>query len=100
MFGKIVKKVWFLFIECLDNFNLKLLFLVQMTKKDLTILLKLSSNFFYNKIIMKLVINCLIWTKGFSIKLYIVIYTDQKVIHSNIWLIYWFSCTYQLKDKK
>ena len=57
----------FLLIERLDDFNLKLLFLVQMTKKDLTILLKLSYHFFikkknavkiskcYNKIIMKLV---------------------------------------------
>jgi hypothetical protein len=81
-----------------------------MTKKDLTILLKLSCHFFflnavkiskcYNKIIMKLIINCIIWVKGFSIKLYIAIYTGQKVIHSNIWLIYWFSCTHQLKGKK
>jgi hypothetical protein len=29
--------VWFLLIERLDNFSLKLLFQVEMTKKDLTI---------------------------------------------------------------
>ena len=32
--------------ECLDNFSLKLLFLEQMTKKDLIILLKLSCYYF------------------------------------------------------
>ena len=34
--------MWFLLIKRLDNVSLKLLFLVQMTKKDLTILLRLS----------------------------------------------------------
>ncbi len=61
----------FLLIERLDNFSLKLLFLVQITKKELTVLLMLSCHLkkeknvvkiskCYNKIIMKLVINCII----------------------------------------
>jgi hypothetical protein len=57
--------VRFLLIERLDNFSLKLLFFVQMTKKDLTILLRLSCLFLnavnvskcFDKNIMKIVIN-------------------------------------------
>ncbi len=82
-----------------------------MTKKDLIILLKLSCHLkknvikilkCYNKIIIKLVINLIIWAKAFSITLYIAIYSSQKVIHSNIWLIYWFrnSSTKRFKKKK
>jgi hypothetical protein len=41
--------VRFLLIERLDNFSLKLLFLMQMTKKDLTILIRLPYPFFYKK---------------------------------------------------
>ena len=43
--AKLMKKCCFLSIECLVNFNLKLLFWVQMTKKDLTILLNYSAIF-------------------------------------------------------
>jgi hypothetical protein len=57
----------FLLIERLNNFSLKQCFLVQMTKNDLIILLRLFCHFFflnaihiskcYNKIIMKLIIS-------------------------------------------
>ena len=39
----------FLLIERLDNFSLKLMFMVQMTKNDLTILLRLPYHFFLLK---------------------------------------------------
>ena len=39
----------FLSIEYLDNFSLKLLFRVQMTKNDLTIQLSLNNNNYNNK---------------------------------------------------
>ena len=40
MFGKTYEKLLFLSIERLDNFSLKLLFWVQITKKDLKMLLR------------------------------------------------------------
>ena len=45
MFGKTNEKLLFLSIKCLVNFNIKLLFRVQMIKKDLIILLSYSAIF-------------------------------------------------------
>jgi hypothetical protein len=45
VFGKTNEKVLFLSVERLVNFNLKLLFRMQMTKKDLIILLSYSAIF-------------------------------------------------------